>query len=196
MGNLKEVKGRIQSVVSTQQITKAMKMVAAAKLRKAQNRLIQMRPYSKKLSEIIQNISSGGAMDVVNNPYAEQQTINKVLLVAISSDRGLCGSFNSHVFKRTKDLITEKYSHLENSENLKIMTIGKKSFEFFFKRGYHVIDTYSHLIENLNFSDTKEAVEMIMESFVEGKYDCIEIVYNSFKNVAIQTVQTEIFFFF
>ncbi len=192
MANLKEVKGRIQSVVSTQQITKAMKMVAAAKLRKAQDRITQMRPYSQKLSEIIQNVSAGGS-DANDNPYSEERSIEKVLLVVVSSDRGLCGGFNSSVFKSTKALIAEKYSQAEASGNLEILPIGKKAHEHFAKRKYNVIDEYAHLIEKLNFADAKEAAEMIMSNYIGGKYDRVDIVYNEFKNVATQIVRQEQF---
>lgn len=192
MANLKEVKGRIQSVVSTQQITKAMKMVAAAKLRRAQDRIIQMRPYSQKLSEIIQNVSAGDT-DSSDNPYAEEKSIERVLIVVISSDRGLCGAFNSSVFKGAKSLIAEKYSHVEAAGNLEILPIGKKSFEFFSKRKYRVIDTFSHLMGKLNFAEAKEAAEMVMAEFLNGKYDRVDIVYNEFKNVATQIVRKEQF---
>lgn len=192
MANLKEVKGRIQSVVSTQQITKAMKMVAAAKLRRAQDRIIQMRPYSQKLSEIIQNVSSGD-LDSNDNMYAEERSIEKVLIVVASSDRGLCGAFNSSIFKGVRALITEKYSDAENSGNLEILPIGKKALEYFSKRNYNVIDTYAHLMEKLNFADVKEAAEKVMKDFVEGEYDRVEMVYNEFKNVATQIIRKEQF---
>lgn len=192
MANLKEVKGRIQSVVSTQQITKAMKMVAAAKLRRAQDRIIQMRPYSQKLSEIIQNVSSGQT-EGVDNLYSQERHVDRVLLVVISSDRGLCGAFNSSVFKHTRNLIAEKYANEEATGNLDILPIGKKSLEFFKKRKYSVIEGYSHLIEKLNFNDTLEAAEMVMAKFVDGTYDQVEIIYNEFKNVATQIVRVEQF---
>ncbi|WP_424962951.1 ATP synthase F1 subunit gamma [Ekhidna sp.] len=192
MANLKEVKGRIQSVVSTQQITKAMKMVAAAKLRRAQDRIIQMRPYSQKLSEIIQNVSAGQS-DTADNPYSEDRAVERVLLVVVTSDRGLCGAFNSSVFKGTKALIAEKYSHAEASGNLEILPIGKKALEHFSKRKYNVIKDYSHLIEKLNFADAKEAAEMVMSGFLDGTYDRVDIVYNEFKNVATQIIQKEQF---
>lgn len=192
MANLKEVKGRIQSVVSTQQITKAMKMVAAAKLRKAQDRIIQMRPYSQKLSEIIQNVSAG-EVDAGDNPYSETRTIDRVLIVVVSSDRGLCGAFNSSAFKGVKALIAENYSESEATGNLEILPIGKKALEHFTKRKYKVIGEYSHLIEKLSFEEAKEAAEMIMSQFLNGTYDRVDIVYNEFKNVATQIVQKEQF---
>lgn len=192
MANLKEVKGRIQSVVSTQQITKAMKMVAAAKLRRAQDRIIQMRPYSQKLSEIIQNVSSGQT-EGIENPFAEAREVTKVLLVVVSSDRGLCGAFNSSVFKYTRSLIASQYAEVEASGNLQIMPIGKKSLEYFSKRGYNVISEYGHLIEKLNFDSAREAAEAVMEDFQQGTFDKVEIIYNEFKNVATQIVRNEPF---
>jgi len=192
MANLKEVKGRIQSVVSTQQITKAMKMVAAAKLRRAQERITQMRPYSQKLSEIIQNVS-GSQSEEINNPYAEQRTVERVLLVVVSSDRGLCGAFNSSGFKYTRNLIDTQYSSQESAGNVFILPIGKKSYEFFKKRNYNVIEGYSHLIEKLEFDGAREAAEMIMQEFVKGEFDQVEIVYNEFKNVATQIIKSEQF---
>lgn len=192
MANLKEVKGRIQSVVSTQQITKAMKMVAAAKLRKAQDRILQMRPYSQKLSEIIQNVSAGQA-EGVENPYSEERHVDRVLLIIVSSDRGLCGAFNSGLFKYTRNLIADKYSSEEATGNLEILPIGRKALEFFKKRNYQVIEDYSHLMEKLNFNDARDTAEWIMSSFVNGDFDRVEILYNEFKNVATQIVRNEQF---
>ena len=192
MANLKEVKGRIQSVVSTQQITKAMKMVAAAKLRRAQERITQMRPYSQKLSEIIQNVS-GSQSEEIENPYAEVRAVEKVLIVVVSSDRGLCGAFNSSAFKYTRHLIDTQYSSQESDGNVHILPIGKKSFEFFKKRNYNVIGDYSHLMEKLDFDGARAAAEMIMSEFVKGEFDQVEIIYNEFKNVATQIVKNEQF---
>ncbi len=192
MANLKEVKGRISSVTSTQQITKAMKMVAAAKLRRAQDRITQMRPYSKKLSEIIQNVSAsgGGEMD---NSYAEKRSGPNVLLVVFSSDRGLCGAFNSSVFKYTKALIAEKYSGIESDGALEIMPIGKKAYEHFKKRDYRINDKYYELFGNLSFDTVREAAEYVMEQFENGTYDQVELIFNEFKNVATQIVRNEQF---
>ncbi len=192
MANLKEVKGRIQSVVSTQQITKAMKMVAAAKLRRAQERITQMRPYSQKLSEIIQNVSGSQSEDI-ENPYAAERNVNRVLLVVVSSDRGLCGAFNSSAFKYTRNLIAEQFSGQEASGDLFIMPIGRKSFEFFKKRDYKLIEDYANLMDKLDFSGAREAAEMVMGEFVNGGFDHVEIIYNEFKNVATQIVKSEQF---
>ncbi|MFT7238421.1 MAG: F-type H+-transporting ATPase subunit gamma [Gammaproteobacteria bacterium] len=191
MANLKEVKGRIQSVSSTQQITKAMKMVAAAKLRRAQDRVTQMRPYANKLSAIISNVSSSIVSGSIENPYAEVRDEKKVLIIAVSSDRGLCGAFNSNVFKNTKALIADRYSAQEAAGDLTIMPIGKKSFEFFKKRGYNIIDDYQGLMATLNFEEVIEAAEFAMNGFVKGDFDKVEIIYNEFKNVATQIVRKE-----
>lgn len=193
MANLKEVKGRIQSVTSTQQITKAMKMVAAAKLRRAQDRITQMRPYAQKLSAIIQNVSAGVDSEQIDNPYAEQREIEKVLVVVVTSDRGLCGAFNSNVFKGTKALIAEKYMDVEAAGNLTLMPIGKKAYDHFSKRGYQVIDTYYELFGKLEFPEVLEAAESVMTAFREGEFDRVDIVYNEFKNVAMQVVNKEQF---
>ena len=190
MANLKEVKGRITSVMSTQQITKAMKMVAAAKLRKAQDRIIQMRPYFNRLSEIIQNVSAEGNID---NSYAEERAVSNVLLIVVSSDRGLCGAFNSNVFKHAKALIAEKYNGVEKAGGLEILPIGKKSYEYFKKRRYSVHDQYYGLFGNLHFDDVRRAAEFVMSSFENGQYDKVEIIYNEFKNVATQIVKNEQF---
>ena len=192
MANLKEVKNRILSVISTQQITKAMKMVAAAKLRRAQDRIIQMRPYANKLSVILSNVSSGVEDDLVNI-YAEQKPVESVLLVVVSSDRGLCGAFNSNVFKGTLLLIEEKYQEQKNNENLYILPIGKKALDYFKKKNFQLIDDYAGLFGNLNFDDTRKAAEMAMDGFKNGDYDVVEIIYNEFKNVATQILRREQF---
>ncbi|MBC6399491.1 MAG: ATP synthase F1 subunit gamma [Ekhidna sp.] len=192
MANLKEVKSRIQSVNSTKQITKAMKMVAAAKLRRAQDRIIRMRPYAQKLSKIILNVSSGQTKDV-ENPYFEVRKVERVLLVVVSSDRGLCGAFNSSIFKYTRNLIFEKYAEIESPGDLDILPIGKKSYEFFKKRNYNVIEGYAHLLEKLNFDDSRRTAEMIIEKFEKSTYDKVEIIFNEFKNVATQIIKNEQF---
>ncbi|MEQ8469973.1 MAG: ATP synthase F1 subunit gamma [Marinoscillum sp.] len=193
MANLKEVKGRIQSVTSTQQITKAMKMVAAAKLRRAQDRITQMRPYSQKLSAIIQNVSAGVDSGQIDNPYGEVREVSKVLLVIVTSDRGLCGGFNSSVFKHAKSVIKKQYADLEASGNLTLMTIGRKGYDHFKKRGYNVIGDYAGMFGNLDFNHVYDAAEFSMKAFVEGKFDVVEIIYNEFKNVATQIVRNEQF---
>lgn len=193
MANLKEVKGRIQSVTSIQQITKAMKMVAAAKLRRAQERIMQMRPYSKKLTAIIQNVSADVNAAEVENHYAEVREVNKVLIVVISSDRGLCGAFNSNVFKYTKALIVEKYANVEGAGDLTILPIGRKAYDHFKKRGYSVIKDYYQLFSNLDFPHVKNAAEFAINGFIDGDFDRVEIVFNEFKNIATQIIQAQPF---
>ncbi|WP_258103096.1 ATP synthase F1 subunit gamma [Marinoscillum sp. MHG1-6] len=191
MANLKEVKGRIQSVTSTQQITKAMKMVAAAKLRRAQDRITQMRPYSQKLSKIIGNVSAGVDTSSIENPYAEVRPVNKVLLVVVTSDRGLCGGFNSSIFKQVRAVISEKYADVERAGNLTILPLGKKANDFYTKRGFNVIDEHHLIFHNLDFTHSMEASDVAMNGFIKGEFDKVELIYNEFKNVATQIVQVE-----
>ncbi|MFZ6000776.1 MAG: ATP synthase F1 subunit gamma [Bacteroidota bacterium] len=190
MPSLKEVKSRISSVISTQQITKAMKMVAAAKLRKSQDRIMQMRPFAQRLSYLLQNVSSAGSEG--QSWYNTIREEKRILLVVVSSDRGLCGSFNSNVLKASVRLAQEKYSDQWKSGNVTILPIGKKALEFFGKRAnYKMVDKYSDLIQNLTFERAAAVAEFLMKSFEKGEYDKIEIVYNEFKNVATQILRTE-----
>jgi F-type H+-transporting ATPase subunit gamma len=191
MPSLKEVKNRIQSVQSTQQITKAMKMVAAAKLRKSQDRIIQMRPFAQKLAYILQNLSAAQSGSESDNWYSDQREEKKILIVAVSSDRGLCGSFNSSIFKGVGKLIDEKYKDQYAKGNVTILPIGRKALEFFAKRKVNVIADYSTIFSSLTFGRVSEAADYIMKSFREGKFDKVEVVYNEFKNVATQILRVE-----
>ena len=191
MASLKEVKSRISSVISTQQITKAMKMVAAAKLRKSQDKIQQMRPFAKKMSTLLQNLSS--ADSDAQAWYNQVREEKKILIVAITSDRGLCGSFNSTVFKAVVRLIEEKYSAQHKLGNVSFLPIGKKAFEFFEKRNAPRISDYSTLLNNLSFESVSKAGDRLMEVFKSGEFDKIEIVYNEFKNVATQILRVEQF---
>ncbi|ELR69903.1 ATP synthase gamma chain [Fulvivirga imtechensis AK7] len=192
MANLKEVKGRIQSVVSTQQITKAMKMVAAAKLRRAQDSITQMRPYAQKLNSMLQNLSSQGGDDE-QGKFSEVRQVEKVLLIAVTSDKGLCGAFNSNVFKAVNRTIKEKYQRQFSNDNVTILTIGKKARDYFTKRNYKVVTDYWDMFSPVSFEKSTEAAEYAMNSFVDGKYDKVEIIYNEFKNVATQIMRVEQF---
>ncbi len=192
MANLKEVRTRIQSVKSTQQITKAMKMVAASKLRKAQDAILQMRPYVQKLNGILENATANLDGDH-QSEFSNTREIKKVLLVIITSDRGLCGAFNSNAIKATLATINEKYSEQKSNNGLWILPIGKKGFEYFKKRGYQVIDDYYDVFGELSFERVKEAAQYAMSGFLEGDYDRVDIVYNEFKNVATQILQVEQF---
>jgi len=187
MANLKEVKERINSVSSTQQITKAMKMVAAAKLRRAQEKIVQMRPYSQKLTSILNNISSGaeGVADIV---YAQKRSVANLLVIPITSDKGLCGAFNSNIIKASNALIQEN-----QEKTITVMPVGKKSLDYFKKQKFSLVSDYSTLFENLTFEPVKEAAEFVMDVFVAGKYDQVVLVFNEFKNVATQIVVKEQF---
>lgn len=191
MASLKEVKSRISSIISTQQITKAMKMVAAAKLRKSQDRIIQMRPFAQKLSEVLKNVS--GTSDGGQNWYSDVRDINRVLIVVVTADRGLCGSFNTNIFKASLKLIQDKYASQRDNSGLTILPIGKKALEFFKKRNYKVEEGYWNLLQDLTFDRVSEAATYMMDAFKAGKYDKIEIVYNEFKNVATQILRVEEF---
>lgn len=189
MANLKEVKTRIGSVISTQQITKAMKMVAAAKLRKAQESIMQMRPYAQKLGEVIENVSGG--LEDGQNSYVTSREENKILIVAISSDRGLCGPFNANVFKTVAQLIHTKYETQFDAGDLQILPIGKKALDFFKKRKYNVIDDFANIFSRLSFQSAREAAEFVMKAYHEERIDKVEIVYNEFKNIGTQVMQSE-----
>ena len=192
MPSLKEVKSRIGSVISTQQITKAMKMVAAAKLRRSQDRITQMRPFAQKLSAILQNLSSAQEIGS-DNWYATKREEKKILIVAVSSDRGLCGSFNSTVFKGVNKLITEKYDQQFRKGDVTVLPLGKKALDFFAKRKVSIVDNYVGTIANISFGNVSTAAEFLMDAYKKGTYDKIEIVYNEFKNVATQILRTEQF---
>lgn len=191
MANLKEVKNRISSVISTQQITKAMKMVAAAKLRRAQDSIMQMRPYAQKLGEVLENVSAG--LESGQSDYSTSRVEDSVLIIAISSDRGLCGPFNSNVFKTAVELIHTKYEAQFKSGDVQILPIGKKSLEFFTKRKYNVISEYSDMFTNLSFEKARVAADFVLKDFADEKFDKVELVYNEFKNIATQVMKTEQF---
>ena len=193
MPSLKEVRTRIASVKSTQQITSAMKLVAASKLRKAQNAIIQMRPYANKLKEILQNLSASLDVSDDSSVYAQQRKPEKVLLIPISSNRGLCGAFNANVTKAVLRHIDENYSNTNKDGNLSLMTIGRKVSEYFTKRKYDVIEKHDPIFDDLNFENASKIAENLMMMFVSGKYDRIDIVYNRFKNAATQQLTIEQF---
>lgn len=191
-GQLKEVRNRIKSVQSTQQITKAMKMVSAAKLRRAQDAIIQMRPYAKKLQEMLSNIVSnsegGGGMAL-----ASERPVEKVLLIVITSDRGLAGAFNGTLIKLAKSTIAEKYAEQHKKGNVTIWSIGKKGYEHFIKNNYKVSDTYKDIFLKLTFENVQQASQAAMKAFEEKQFDVVEIIYSQFKNAATQVYQVERF---
>lgn len=191
-GQLKEVRNRIKSVQSTQQITKAMKMVSAAKLRRAQDAIIQMRPYAKKLQELLSNIvSNSGGGDGMS--LASERPVEKVLFIVITSDRGLCGAFNTNINKLAKATILEKYSVQHKKGNVAIWGIGKKGYEFFSKNKYKTDAAYKDIFLNLTFENVQKAAQAAMKAFEEKEYDVVEIVYSQFKNAATQRFEVERF---
>ncbi|MER2998685.1 ATP synthase F1 subunit gamma [Pontibacter populi] len=192
MASLKEVRNRITSVSSTQQITKAMKMVAAAKLRRAQDNILRMRPYAQRLGGILANLSSLTESSV-ENKYSVKREVNRVLIIAVTSDRGLAGAFNSNIIKTVTTLAATRYSSQMEAGNVTFLTIGKKGFEALTKRGYNVIGDYNTIFTNLSFDTVRAAAERAMDGFVDGEFDQVELVYNEFKNVATQIVRTEQF---
>ncbi len=192
MPSLKEVRIRIASVKSTQQITSAMKMVAASKLRKAQNSILKMRPYAAKLKDILQNLSASIESND-QNPYASKREVNKVLLVIITSNRGLCGAFNSNILKTAVQQINTTFATQNQAGNVDLITIGKKGSEFFTKRSYKVISTHDHLFDALTYENTSALATTIMAAFANRQYDIVKIIYNQFKNAAVQQLVVEQF---
>ena len=187
MANLKEIRNRIVSVSSTMQITSAMKMVSAAKLKKAQDAITSMRPYASKLNNLIQNLSSSLEPEM-NSPFVSVREKNSILLVAITSNRGLCGAFNSNVIKKTRQLINEKFS----DKKVSLITIGKKGSEVLGKKE-NIISSHDYIFDDLNYEKADEISKEIMDSFKKELYDEIILVYNRFKNAATQIVETETF---
>ena len=191
-GKLKEVRTRIQSVISTQQITKAMKMVSAAKLRRAQEAITQMRPYAGKLTEMLNNIISGqpGDMDIA---FAKSRDVKKVLIVIITSDKGLCGGFNSNLIKMTRQAIHNQYESLAKQGKVELMTIGNKGFGYFKKESHPVNKDFIGLFSELTFENVSKAADYAMEGFLENRFDRIDLVYSKFKNAATQIFTQEQF---
>jgi F-type H+-transporting ATPase subunit gamma len=189
MANLKEVRNRIKSVSSTQQITKAMKMVSAAKLKRATNAIVQLRPYANKLKELLANLSQ--SLEDGSSPYLQEREPVRILVVVVSSNRGLAGAFNANVIKTANNLIAEKYSKQLAAGNVSIVSIGKKSQEFYERRKYNVIGNNNDLYLDLNFENASKITESIMEGFVQGKFDRVELVYNHFRNAAVQYLVAE-----
>lgn len=191
-GQLKEVRNRIKSVQSTQQITKAMKMVSAAKLRRAQDSITQMRPYAQKLQEMLSNIVSSidGGM---NLKLAEERHVEKVLFIVITSDRGLCGGYNANIIKLTKSTIAEKYAAQMKKGRVIIWNIGKKGWEGLTKAGYTTDAAFKDIYLNLKFETVQAAAEAAMKAFENREFDAVELVYSEFKNAATQRFTAEPF---
>ena len=187
MANLKEIRSRITSVSSTMQITSAMKMVSAAKLKKAQDAITAMRPYADKLTELLQNLSATLDADT-GSKFSTQREVKNVLIVAITSNRGLCGAFNSNIIKEVNRLTNQVYT----GKNVSYVAIGKKANDAF-KKTNRVVANKSGVFDDLTFDNVADIAQMLMDKFVAGEYDKIDIVYNQFKNAATQIVTTEQF---
>lgn len=187
MANLKEIRNRIASVSSTMQITSAMKMVSAAKLKKAQDAITAMRPYSDKLTELLQNLSASLDGDA-GSKYADNREPNKVLVVAITSNRGLCGAFNSNIIKQSVSLYHGNYG----GKKVDFMTIGKKANDILGKK-FTITANHSDIYDELTFDNVAEIAENLMQRFTKGEYDRIDLVYNKFKNAATQIIMSEQF---
>lgn len=189
---LKEVRNRIGSVASTQKITKAMKLVAASKLRKAQDRIIKMRPYTAKLNDILSNITAATEGEV-SIAYAKERPIQNVLLVILTSDRGLCGGFNTNVAKLLKMAVKEKYAAQAAAGNVQVMCIGKKGYDALKRENFSFSTENINLFGDLTFDTTSPVVEEVMNGFVNSKYDVVEVFYNRFKNQIVQEPMSEQF---
>lgn len=184
-GALKEVRNRIKSVQSTQQITKAMKMVSAAKLRRAQDAIIQMRPYAQKLQEMLGNIVGNSDGDT-SLALAQQRPVEKVLIIVITSDRGLCGGYNSNIIKLAKQDIQQKYATQFAKGNVEILPLGKKGYEHFSKNNFKVIDRYWNIFSELTFENVVAAAKYALDEFAKGEIDAVDVVYSEFKNAGTQ----------
>jgi len=184
MANLKEVRNRIISVNSTQQITKAMKMVSAAKLKRAVDASATMAPYAQKLTEMIENI--GPELGDLQNIYAQKREVKKVLLVIVTSNRGLAGAFNSNIIRMAYNYIRETYLGTMKMEDIQILAIGKKGFEFFKRRGFTILDNSSDIFNDLKYQASSKIADQIMHGFERGDWDRVELFYNRFKNAALQ----------
>jgi F-type H+-transporting ATPase subunit gamma len=191
-GALKEVRNRIKSVQSTQQITKAMKMVSAAKLRRAQDAITQMRPYAHKLQEMLSNIVSNSDGDV-KMELAVQRPIEKVMIIVVTSDRGLCGGYNSNLIKLAKQVIKDKYAAQQAKGNVQVLPIGKKGYEHFNKSGFKVVDKYWDIFTGLSFDKVQAAAKYAMEVFAKNEVDAVELIFSEFKNAATQRFIAEQF---
>ncbi len=191
-GALKEVRNRIKSVQSTQQITKAMKMVSAAKLRRAQDAITQMRPYAKKLQEMLSNIVSNTESDR-GMELANVRPIENVLIIVVTSDRGLCGGYNSNLIKLAKQTINQKYPSQLAAKKVQILPIGKKGYEHFGKAGYRLVSDYWDLFSDLRFDKVEQAARYAMDAFRRQEVDAVEVIYSEFKNAASQIYIAEPF---
>jgi F-type H+-transporting ATPase subunit gamma len=190
MGNLKEIRTRITSVKSTKQITSAMKMVSAAKLKKAQDAVINLRPYAGKLHQILFHINQSIEQEE-ENIYSRKEIPEKILIVSITSNKGLCGAFNANVIKQVSSLVYEDYIGENKQGNVSVFSIGKKGTEFYQSKGFNLLDYNNKLLDELNFSNAVPIIEDVMNRYVKLEFDKVIIVYNRFKNAGVQLLTSE-----
>lgn len=190
MANLKEVRLRIASVNSTQQITKAMKMVSAAKLRRAQNAIQQLRPYANKLRDILGNLSSS-LEEGAGGQFAQVRPVNNVLIVAVTSNRGLAGAFNANIIRTVNRLLADEYKDQVKAGSVKVLCIGKKASDFYGKNANIYLGHHNQVYADLTFNNVSAIAEKLMADFAAGTYDRVIVVYNQFKNAAVQIVMNE-----
>lgn len=193
MANLKAIRTRITSFKSTRQITSAMKMVSAAKLRKAQDKIVRLRPYANKLHELLVDLSLSLSDSEVENIYGRVSPPEKILIVVITSNRGLCGAFNTNVINETKRVISEKYPEQLRNGTLRLLTIGRKGFDYFRKQKIPMLPEQNNLFNDLTFENVTLVTEQIMNSFTSLEFDRVELIYNQFKNAAVQNLTNEVF---
>lgn len=193
MANLKAIRIRISSFKSTRQITSAMKMVSAAKLRKAQDKIVRLRPYANKLHDLLVGLSQSLSDSEIENIYGRISPPEKVLIVVVTSNRGLCGAFNTNVINETRRIISEKYPDQLQKGNLKLLAIGKKGFDYFRKRKIQMLPDQNNLFNDLTFDNVNVLAGQIMKSFTSLEFDKVELIYNQFKNAAVQNLTNEVF---
>lgn len=191
MATLREIRNRIVGVKSTQKITQAMKMVAVAKLKRSQEKILSARPYANKLGEMLNNLVQNDNSDM--NPLLQKRVVEKVLIVVFTSDKGMCGAFNTNIIKKCIELITTSYAELDKNGKVEMLCIGRKSHQYFSKRNYKVFKSYQNIFGSLNYSTAQSISETLINSFLSGEFDKIEMVYNEFKSVGQQTVVVDQF---
>ncbi|HEV8539469.1 MAG TPA: ATP synthase F1 subunit gamma [Bacteroidota bacterium] len=191
MATLREIRRRISGVKSTQKITKAMKMVAAAKLRRAQDAVISARPYAKKMKALLRQLA--GVSDVTTNPLIEERDVEKVCVIVVTSDRGLCGAFNANIIRAAASHIRTNYSSMHDARKLKLVSIGRKGSDFFVKNQYNVVGKHIGIFSKLDFATAQSIVTEVVQGYLGGEYDRVEIIYNEFKSIIQQRVVIEQF---
>lgn len=189
MATLREIRRRIAGVKSTEKITKAMKMVAAAKLRRAQRALLAARPYSIKMFEMVQRLSEG--LDVIDNPFFKVRPLTNVAIVVITADRGFCGAFNSNIIKHTIELITTQYANFHDGRHIRLITVGRRGCDFFAKQDIEIYARHPNIFGNLKFADAKRIATEVINGYLGGEFDRVEVVYNKFKSVLHQEIVVE-----